>query len=404
MIRIRPYKDSDETAILSWGADEETFYNWTAGVLGEYPIDSAKFHKTAENMRFTALDETEPAGFFIVRNPNHTLEELRFGFVIVDPAKRGRGIGKAMLQQGLDYAFRLYRAERVTLGVFEDNAPARRCYRAAGFSDTEVHHSYRIHGRERCTIEMECLRDEFMKTGIRTDRMPEKMESSDVRSGRTLEGMRTSERTLSAVEAFAESGATEEEAERLDALCERARKYITDLFGAGSGGHGVDHALRVYQNAMTIAAEEPSCDLFTVRLAALLHDADDHKLFQTVNNANARSFLRENHIEETRIDRICEVINSVSFSQNRGQRPSTPEGCIVQDADRLDAMGAIGIARTFAYGGEHGRSLQASVQHFHDKLLQLKDLMNTETGKKLAQTRHAYLEDFLEELKTECFT
>ena len=106
-------------------------------------------------------------------------------------------------------------------------------------------------------------------------------------------------------------------------------------------------------------------------------------------------------MQEEEIERICEVINSVSFSRNRGKTPSTLEGKIVQDADRLDALGAVGIARTFAYGGEHGRPMQESIQHFHDKLLLLKDLMNTETGRRLAEKRHAVLEEFLREFEEE---
>ena len=138
-----------------------------------------------------------------------------------------------------------------------------------------------------------------------------------------------------------------------------------------------------------------------VALAALLHDADDHKLFHTENNANTRSFHAEYRVSEEMIDQICTAVNAVSFSRNRGKTPSTLEGKIVQDADRLDALGAIGIARTFAYGGEHGRPLQESVQHFHDKLLLLKDTMNTETGRQLAEERHAFLESFLRELREE---
>jgi uncharacterized protein len=91
------------------------------------------------------------------------------------------------------------------------------------------------------------------------------------------------------------------------------------------------------------------------------------------------------------------VINSVSFKQNKGKAPDTPEGKVVQDADRLDAMGAIGVARAFAYGGEHGRSMADSVQHFYDKLLRLKELMNTDTGRQMAEQRHAFLEAFLKE-------
>ena len=91
----------------------------------------------------------------------------------------------------------------------------------------------------------------------------------------------------------------------------------------------------------------------------------------------------------------------VSFSKNRGKRPDTIEGKIVQDADRLDAIGAIGIARTFAFGGERGRPLDDSIRHFHDKLLLLKDEMNTDSGRKVAESRHAFLVAFLEEYRME---
>lgn len=176
--------------------------------------------------------------------------------------------------------------------------------------------------------------------------------------------------------------------------------YVRELFFNNAGGHDTEHTMRVYHNAMQIAESEPDCDRGIVALAALLHDADDHKLFHTENNENARAFLRGRVLEE-KIQKICECINSVSFSRNRGKVPETIEGKIVQDADRLDAMGAIGIARTFAYGGEHGRPLSESVQHFHDKLLLLKDLMNTEKGRRMAEKRHAYLEGFLRELEEE---
>ena len=101
------------------------------------------------------------------------------------------------------------------------------------------------------------------------------------------------------------------------------------------------------------------------------------------------------------IERICKAVNTVSFSQNRGKRPDSLEGMIVQDADRLDAIGAIGIARTFAFGGEHGRPLKATIQHFQDKLLLLKDEMNTETAKKIAESRHLFMVNFLQEFDEE---
>ena len=185
-----------------------------------------------------------------------------------------------------------------------------------------------------------------------------------------------------------------------DMVVAAAKQYIETLFAGNAGGHGADHTLRVYRIAMAIAESE-ICDPDIVALAALLHDADDHKLFDTKDNANARAFLKGQNIPDEMADRICEAVNSVSFSQNRGKRPETIEGKIVQDADRLDAIGAVGVARTFAYGGEHGRSLDDSIAHFHEKLLLLKDEMNTKTGKRLAEERHTFLLTFLAEYQKE---
>ena len=184
-------------------------------------------------------------------------------------------------------------------------------------------------------------------------------------------------------------------------LIDKAKTYVEELFHSDFGGHGADHTFRVYENAMLLAEKEPECDRDVVALAALLHDADDHKLFNTENNANARRFLEDNGIDPEKTEKICSAINMVSFSKNRGRRPDTIEGKIVQDADRLDALGAIGIARTFAFGGERGRPLDDSIQHFYDKLLLLKDEMNTESGKGLAEKRHAFLVEFLEEYQQE---
>ncbi len=174
-----------------------------------------------------------------------------------------------------------------------------------------------------------------------------------------------------------------------------AMAFVTKLFAENAGGHDAGHTIRVWQTAQEIAASEPDCDAELVSLAALLHDADDHKLFQTENNANARRFLEEHTVPAERIEQICEAINAVSFSKNRGKRPRTLEGKIVQDADRLDAIGAVGVARAFAFGGEHGRSMSDTVEHFYDKLLLLKGEMNTDAGKALAEDRHAFLEQFL---------
>ena len=182
-----------------------------------------------------------------------------------------------------------------------------------------------------------------------------------------------------------------------DTIIIEASDYVRELFAGNSDGHGADHTMRVYHNAQKIMETYPEADAFIVSLSALLHDADDHKLFNTENNLNARLFMEKNDLPPDTIEQICMTINSVSFSKNRGRSPETLEGKIVQDADRLDAIGAIGIARTFAYGGNAGRSLADSIKHFYDKLLLLKNEMNTEAAKDIAQKRHEYMTGFLEE-------
>ena len=183
-------------------------------------------------------------------------------------------------------------------------------------------------------------------------------------------------------------------------LIDEAMDYIRELFKGNVDGHDFEHSMRVYRNAMLIAKDE-ECDRWVVALAALLHDADDEKLFDTADNANARKFLSEHDVDQEITEQIITAINSVSFSRNRDRKPETPEGQIVQDADRLDAIGAIGIARTFAYGGKHGRPPEESIRHFHEKLLQLKDMMNTPQGKQMAQKRHQFMLNFLQ-LISEC--
>ena len=187
-------------------------------------------------------------------------------------------------------------------------------------------------------------------------------------------------------------------------IIEAAREYAAALFLGNAGGHDAAHTLRVYRNALMIWEKEGTGDPETVALAALLHDADDHKLFHTENNQNARSFLASHGVEAEKTERIIAAVNSVSFSKNRGKRPDTIEGKIVQDADRLDAIGAIGIARTFAFGGEHGRGPDDSIAHFHEKLLLLKDEMNTDTARAMAEERHAFMLAFLEQYARETGT
>ena len=182
-----------------------------------------------------------------------------------------------------------------------------------------------------------------------------------------------------------------------------AIEYINSLFKDNADGHDADHTLRVYKNAMKIAESYPDSNKTIIALASLLHDVDDYKLFNTKDNMNARSFLIKHNINNEMIEDICEVINSVSFSKNRGKCPSTIEGKIVKDADRLDAIGAIGIARTFAYGGKNKRSLESSLKHFDEKLLLLKEEMNTNEAKEIAKERHEYMVSFLERIKDEMY-
>ena len=135
MLRLRPYHSNDAETILSWSKDERSFYMWNAGVLGDYPITKEQFSAVTNLMAFTAIDDNEIIGFFTLRKPSESFDELRFGFVIVDPEKRGKGYGKRMLQLGVKYAKEIYGAKKVSLGVFENNKSAYRCYKAVGFKD-----------------------------------------------------------------------------------------------------------------------------------------------------------------------------------------------------------------------------------------------------------------------------
>lgn len=192
-------------------------------------------------------------------------------------------------------------------------------------------------------------------------------------------------------------------------MIERAMDYARQVFAGDSSGHDFDHTLRVFRMATTIAKEE-NADLEIVQLAALLHDVDDRKLSpQTYENKdNAVVFLLENGVDRDKISTIVEIISQISFSAGNGA-PSTLEGMCVQDADRLDAMGAIGIGRAFAFGGSRGRRMHdpagndktSTIQHFYDKLLLLKDRMNTVTGKRLAADRDVYMRTFLEQFYAE---
>ena len=192
-------------------------------------------------------------------------------------------------------------------------------------------------------------------------------------------------------------------------MINKAMDYARSIFEADASGHDFDHTMRVYRMAVRIAEEE-GADLQSVSLAALLHDVDDRKLSPETyeNKDRAVFFLRQNGMTEDEISEIVQIISEISFSAGNGA-PSSLEGMCVQDADRLDAMGAIGIGRAFAFGGSRGRRMHdpegadttTTIQHFYDKLLLLKDRMNTATGKNLACQRDAYLRTFLDEFYAE---
>jgi uncharacterized protein len=195
------------------------------------------------------------------------------------------------------------------------------------------------------------------------------------------------------------------------------------LLGEGSG-HDYWHVYRVWNTAKSLAKSE-DCNNYIVELGALLHDIADHKFHGgdlTVGPRVAREFLEKLAVAHEDICAVCEIIATISFKGAKVElKMSTIEGMIVQDADRLDAIGAIGIARTFAYGGHKGHEMHnpeikpqlhdsfdayknskgTTVNHFYEKLLLLKDLMNTKTAKMIAEKKHKYMEEFLNQFYDE---
>lgn len=200
--------------------------------------------------------------------------------------------------------------------------------------------------------------------------------------------------------------------------------FVKQQLETAEGGHDWFHIERVYKNALLIAREE-NCDLTVVKLSALLHDIADSKFHdgdETIGPKIARVFLESENIDEETINHVINIIENISFKGGNFENNfSSKELEIVQDADRLDAIGAIGIARTFNYGGfknrtiynpaiapnlnmtkeEYKNSDAPTINHFYEKLLLLKDKMNTETGKKIALERHRYMENFLAQFYAE---
>jgi uncharacterized protein len=183
--------------------------------------------------------------------------------------------------------------------------------------------------------------------------------------------------------------------------------YIKNEFSGEGTGHDYFHIERVVKMARRIAKEE-NADLFLVELSAWLHDLGDAKLHNGIDKSKEliAEFLNELNLPREVVSKTIEIVSQVSFS--KGNKPAALEAKIVQDADRLDAIGAIGIARCFAYGGSKLREIcnpenpsETSIQHFDDKLLKLKDLMNTGSARKIAIERHRFLETFLEKFLSE---
>lgn len=167
MLRLRPYKKCDAKYIVSWIKDEVSFRKWCADRYESYPINADDMNKHYSDFdeldtffQMTAIDESGVVGHLIMRFIDEEKKILRFGFVIVDDTKRGKGYGKELLRLAVKYAFEILRVEKITLGVFENNTSAYWCYKAAGFSDveTEEEEYYPIMGEQWKCLELEMNR------------------------------------------------------------------------------------------------------------------------------------------------------------------------------------------------------------------------------------------------------
>lgn len=207
-------------------------------------------------------------------------------------------------------------------------------------------------------------------------------------------------------------------------LIELTKTFVKTTLANAEGGHDWFHTLRVYNNALLIAKDE-KVDEFVVALGALLHDIADSKFHdgdETIGPKIAREFLFRHNVDSLVIEHVINIIENISFKGgNVAQKFKSAELDVIQDADRLDAIGAIGIARCFNYGGfknrplydpeikpnlnmskeEYKKSSSPTINHFYEKLLLLKDRMNTKTGKRIAENRHEFMESYLLHFYTE---
>jgi len=207
-------------------------------------------------------------------------------------------------------------------------------------------------------------------------------------------------------------------------IIRQTAKYAEATLGREATGHDWLHVERVWTNAKLLG-KSSGADMFVVELAALLHDIADWKFHggdATVGPRKAERWLRKLNVDAETISRVTSIMEKASFKGAKVKNTiDTLEGKIVQDADRLDAIGAIGVARAFAYGGAKGREIYSpgskpvlhrsaeaysksagpTLNHFYEKLLLLKDLMNTKKGKRLAAARHRFMERFLRQFDSE---
>jgi len=207
-------------------------------------------------------------------------------------------------------------------------------------------------------------------------------------------------------------------------IVEKTIAYVKQELAGAEGGHDWWHIQRVLNNTTLIAATEP-VDVFVATLGALLHDIADAKFHNGNEDAGpqkAAAFLRSLHVDEHIIEHVVLIIQHISFKGgNFTTAFSSPELAVVQDADRLDALGAVGIARAFNYGGFKNREMYnpgiepdlnmtkeqyknsnaPTINHFYEKLLLLKDRMNTATGKQIAAERHAFMQAYLDQFYKE---
>lgn len=209
-----------------------------------------------------------------------------------------------------------------------------------------------------------------------------------------------------------------------DEIVQKTADHVKTLFTGEASGHDWWHILRVWNNAKLIAKDEPSANLFHIELGALLHDIADYKFHggdETIGGKTSAEWLKGLSADDEDIKAVIHIVDNVSYKGGEANKMKSLEGKIVQDADRLDAIGAIGIARCFAYGGNVGHEIynpdikpnlnmskeeykkhkSTQVNHFYEKLLKLKDLMNTKSAKKIALKRHKYMEDYLSEFLAE---